>query len=161
MTASELSKTKQKSTTLIHNKIKKIQKKIKIYPSSTALATSVASARVGRGFLIIESSIWVAVMTGLPAKLLFKDRILTRSYYLLILILLFWKKIKKKKIPFANHHFLSSRNVFDRNFRAEIATSNHHTVGDSKNLIKVIQTFLKRGENFFCQRKKIQIKHAK
>ena len=36
-------------------------------PSSTALATSVASARVGRGFLIMLSSIWVAVMTGLPA----------------------------------------------------------------------------------------------
>ena len=38
-------------------------------PSSTALATSVASARVGRGFLHIDSSICVAVMTGLPAML--------------------------------------------------------------------------------------------
>ena len=37
-------------------------------PSSTALATSVASARVGRGFLIIDSSICVAVITGLPAE---------------------------------------------------------------------------------------------
>lgn len=36
-------------------------------PSSTALATSVASARVGLGFLIIDSNICVAVMTGLPA----------------------------------------------------------------------------------------------
>ena len=36
-------------------------------PSRTALATSVASARVGRGFLTMLSSIWVAVMTGLPA----------------------------------------------------------------------------------------------
>ena len=35
-------------------------------PSSTALATSVASARVGRGLLIMLSSICVAVMTGLP-----------------------------------------------------------------------------------------------
>ena len=32
-----------------------------------ALATSVISARVGRGFSIMESSIWVAVITGLPA----------------------------------------------------------------------------------------------
>ena len=31
-----------------------------------ALATSVISARVGRGFSIMESSICVAVMTGLP-----------------------------------------------------------------------------------------------
>mmetsp|Transcript_32591 Transcript_32591/g.103862 ORF Transcript_32591/g.103862 Transcript_32591/m.103862 type:complete len:375 (-) Transcript_32591:593-1717(-) len=38
-------------------------------PSSTALATSVASARVGRGFCTIDSSIWVAVMTNLPAWL--------------------------------------------------------------------------------------------
>ena len=32
-----------------------------------ALATSVISARVGRGFSIMESSIWVAVITGFPA----------------------------------------------------------------------------------------------
>ncbi len=34
-------------------------------PSSTALATSDASARVGREAPIIDSSIWVATMTGL------------------------------------------------------------------------------------------------
>mmetsp|Transcript_1245 Transcript_1245/g.4884 ORF Transcript_1245/g.4884 Transcript_1245/m.4884 type:complete len:235 (+) Transcript_1245:785-1489(+) len=38
-------------------------------PSRTALATSAASARVGRGFLIMDSSIWVAVMAVLPAWL--------------------------------------------------------------------------------------------
>mmetsp|Transcript_10292 Transcript_10292/g.42559 ORF Transcript_10292/g.42559 Transcript_10292/m.42559 type:complete len:285 (+) Transcript_10292:749-1603(+) len=38
-------------------------------PSRTALATSVASARVGRGAPVMDSSIWVAVMTGLPASL--------------------------------------------------------------------------------------------
>ena len=35
-------------------------------PSNTAFATSETSARVGLGFLIMESSIWVAVMTGFP-----------------------------------------------------------------------------------------------
>ena len=35
-------------------------------PSSTAFATSLASARVGSGEWIIDSSIWVAVMTGFP-----------------------------------------------------------------------------------------------
>ena len=40
-------------------------------PSSTAFATSFASALVGRGFLIIESSIWVAVMTTFPFSLHF------------------------------------------------------------------------------------------
>ena len=34
-------------------------------PSKTALATSETSARVGRGFSIIDSSICVAVITGL------------------------------------------------------------------------------------------------
>ena len=38
-------------------------------PSRIALATSVASARVGRGFSVMDSSIWVAVMTGLPRRL--------------------------------------------------------------------------------------------
>ncbi|OPZ84652.1 MAG: hypothetical protein BWY76_01755 [bacterium ADurb.Bin429] len=38
-------------------------------PSRMAFATSVTSARVGRGLRIIESSICVAVMTGLPAWL--------------------------------------------------------------------------------------------
>ena len=37
-------------------------------PSKTAFATSLASARVGRGLSIIDSSIWVAVMTGLEAS---------------------------------------------------------------------------------------------
>ena len=38
-------------------------------PSRIALATSDASARVGRGACTIDSSIWVAVMTGLPRRL--------------------------------------------------------------------------------------------
>ena len=37
-----------------------------LVPSMTALATSVASARVGSGAWIIDSSIWVAVITNLP-----------------------------------------------------------------------------------------------
>ena len=38
-------------------------------PSRMALATSLTSARVGRGQLTIESSIWVAVITGMPRPL--------------------------------------------------------------------------------------------
>ena len=38
-------------------------------PSYTALATSATSARVGRGARIIESSICVAVMTGVLRSL--------------------------------------------------------------------------------------------
>jgi hypothetical protein len=38
-------------------------------PSRMALATSVASARVGRRLTVMDSSIWVAVITGLPTRL--------------------------------------------------------------------------------------------
>ena len=38
-------------------------------PSRMALATSVASARVGSRLQTIDSSICVAVMTGLPTRL--------------------------------------------------------------------------------------------
>jgi len=38
-------------------------------PSRMALATSEASARVGRGAWTMDSSIWVAVITGLPCRL--------------------------------------------------------------------------------------------
>ena len=38
-------------------------------PSRIALATSLASARVGRGCVIIDSSICVAVITGRPSRL--------------------------------------------------------------------------------------------
>ncbi len=38
-------------------------------PSKMAFATSEASARVGTGWLTIDSSIWVAVMTGRPRRL--------------------------------------------------------------------------------------------
>ncbi len=37
-------------------------------PSKTAFATSLTSARVGVGELTIDSSIWVAVITGRPAS---------------------------------------------------------------------------------------------
>ena len=37
-------------------------------PSNTAIDTSDTSARVGTGAVIIDSSIWVATTTGLPAR---------------------------------------------------------------------------------------------
>ena len=38
-------------------------------PSRIALATSVASALVGRRWVVMDSSIWVAVITGFPFRL--------------------------------------------------------------------------------------------
>src|SRR5215475_9201910 len=44
-------------------------------PSRIALATSVASARVGCRLRVIDSSICVAVMTGFPARTAFRMRL--------------------------------------------------------------------------------------
>src|SRR5207249_5167232 len=40
-------------------------------PSRIAFATSEVSARVGRGLCTMDSSIWVAMITGIPAALAF------------------------------------------------------------------------------------------
>ena len=52
-------------------------------PSMMALATSEASARVGRGFSIIDSSICVAVITGRLERLAELDHPLLRQRHLL------------------------------------------------------------------------------
>ena len=52
-------------------------------PSKSALATSLASARVGRGFSIIDSSICVAVMTGRAVQVGELDDALLRERHLL------------------------------------------------------------------------------
>ena len=52
-------------------------------PSSTALAQSEASARVGREFSIIDSSTWVATMTGLALRRASLDGALLHQRHLL------------------------------------------------------------------------------
>uniref|UniRef100_A0A1I8I972 Mediator of RNA polymerase II transcription subunit 13 n=1 Tax=Macrostomum lignano TaxID=282301 RepID=A0A1I8I972_9PLAT len=84
-------------------------------PSSTALATSEISARVGRGLLIMDSSIWVAQITGLPARLHLR------------------------------------KDLLRRNLDAQVASSNHNTVGSLHNLVKASNAFviLNFGNNFY------------
>ena len=78
-------------------------------PSKMALATSLASARVGRGFSIIDSSICVAVMTGL-----------------------------RQAGGAANDVLLNDRNFFGRHFDAEIAARDHDAVGGFENFFQMI-----------------------
>ena len=52
-------------------------------PSSTALATSEASARVGAGLEIIDSSIWVATMTGLACSRALRTIVLLQERHVL------------------------------------------------------------------------------
>ena len=61
----------------------------------------------------MESSICVAVITGLPARL-----------------------------HFSNHLFLNERHFFSRNFYAEVAAGNHQAVGNLKNFIQVVDALL-------------------
>ena len=73
-------------------------------PSKMAVATSDTSARVGTGLVIIDSSIWVATTTGLPAR--------ARR---------------------AGHLLLQAGNLLHRQFDAEVAARHHQGVGDVEN----------------------------
>jgi len=78
--------------------------------SKHAFATSDTSARVGIGFSIIDSIIWVAVITGFAVK-----------------------------IAFANNLFLGNGHVFDRHFDAHIATRYHTTIRRLDDLIDIFK----------------------
>ena len=78
-------------------------------PSSTALATSEASARVGREFSIIDSSIWVATMTGL-------------AFSRAIWMARFW----------------TSGTCFERQLDAEVAARHHDRVEGEHDRLEVV-----------------------
>jgi hypothetical protein len=78
-------------------------------PSSTALATSLASARVGREAPIIDSSIWVATMTGLACS---RQACTAR--------------------------FCTSGTGLERHLDAEVATGDHETVEGVDDLVEVV-----------------------
>ena len=75
-------------------------------PSRIALATSVASARVGSGLSTIERSIWVAVMTGFAAR-----------------------------FASAISSLLHDRHALDRDLDAEVAARDHDAVGGGDDLV--------------------------
>ncbi len=77
-------------------------------PSSTALATSEASARVGRGFCVMDSSICVAVITGTPRVARARDNLLL-------------------------HH----GHDFRAHLHAEIAARDHHAIGNFENRVQI------------------------
>ena len=78
-------------------------------PSNTALATSLTSARVGAGAVIIDSSIWVAVITGTPAA--------TRP---------------------ADDRLLRQGHRFEGHLDAEITAGHHHGVGHLEDLGEMV-----------------------
>ena len=79
-------------------------------PSRMALATSVASARVGMRLVTIDSSICVAVMTGLPGEVRPRDQGL-----------------------------LGDGDALDGHLDAEVAARHHHAVGRREDLVVVVQ----------------------
>ena len=78
-------------------------------PSNTALATSLTSARVGEGAVIIDSSICVAVMTGVPVSTQCR-------------MIRFWR---------CGH-------VLDRAVDAEVAAGDHDRVGRGDDVVQVV-----------------------
>ena len=76
-------------------------------PSKTALATSLASARVGRGAAVIDSSIWVATIDGTPRSSARRTSC-------------FWIR----------------GTVLVRHLDAEVAAGDHHRVGDLEDRIE-------------------------
>jgi hypothetical protein len=79
-------------------------------PSRIAFATSLASARVGRGCSIIDSSICVAVITGRPRPLARGDDLLLRERHALV-----------------------------RQLDAQVAARDHHGVGGAEDLVDVLE----------------------
>ena len=79
-------------------------------PSITALATSFTSARVGSGERVIDSSICVAVITGLPGHVAEADDLL-----------------------------LDQRHPARRDLDPEVAAGDHHRVGDRDDAGEVIE----------------------
>ena len=76
-------------------------------PSKTAMETSDTSARVGTGAVIIDSSIWVATTTGLPARRGGADDLLLH----------------------AGHRL-------ERHFDAEVAARHHEGVGELDDFVE-------------------------
>ena len=79
-------------------------------PSSTALAASLTSARVGRDPVVIDSSTCVATMTGMPLPARPVRDVLLRP-----------------------------RHALERHLEAEIAAGDHHAVTRRENLVEVLQ----------------------
>ena len=75
--------------------------------SSTALAASLTSARVGRGSVRIDSSTCVATITGIA-----------------------------KRAGAPRHFLLHARHALERQLEAEIAARDHHRVALAKNLVE-------------------------
>ena len=95
-------------------------------PSSTALATSLVSALVGRGFSIILSNIWLR-----------QSDYSTECVWWLRSSHLGCHNYRFSCFVTSTHHHLLCKEYFlRRNLYAEVATSNHNAVTSLKNLIK-------------------------
>src|SRR3954465_8942418 len=79
-------------------------------PSSTALAASFTSARVGRASTVIDSSTCVATITGLPARRGGGGDLLLRA-----------------------------RHAFERHLETEIAARDHHRVARAEDFLEVLE----------------------
>ena len=78
-------------------------------PSSTAVAASLTSARVGRGSVRIDSSTCVATITGTPRRARPRE-----------------------------DRLLHARHLLDRHLEPEIAARDHHAVGHVEDVVDML-----------------------
>lgn len=107
-------------------------------PSRTALATSLLSARVGRGFLIMLSNIYTMqlVIYGYKAAIIY---IFVKSSKITFLYLSGTNDGFTNSVATGNHHFLSQEYFFRGYLNTHVSTGNHDTITGLKNLIKTVQ----------------------
>lgn len=110
------------------------------FPSSTALATSLASARVGRGFLVMLSSIWGGNETfwsslGLDIKP-FIRKWPGKNKGIAVTHLRGADDGLAHPVAFASHHFLGEEDLLCWDFDTQISTRHHDAVTSLQDLIK-------------------------
>lgn len=119
---------------------------IQSLPSSTALATSLASARVGRGFLVMLSSI----LMGTKRQ--------TASFHVCRKALIWTPLIRApitdlcgtddwlaNPVAFAGHHFLGDEDLLGWDFNSQISTGHHDAITSFQDLIKSFRKKKKGG----------------
>jgi len=108
-------------------------------PSYTALATSVISALVGRGLLIIDSSIWGSEGKDRVTSTADSTSSMTRSY------LCCADDRLSGDVAFCDHHLLRHGDLLRGDLHAEVPASHHDAVSHRQDLVEVVKALEAQG----------------
>lgn len=117
-------------------------------PSNTALATSLPSARVGLGFLIMLSNIWDKVLIQFKKRgnvVILMLQCVTENYVTkntrvfaehLLSHLSGTSDGLAGSVAAANHHLLGKKDLFCGDLNAKVTTGNHDAIAGLHDLVK-------------------------